>query len=104
MCTSRAKAWELTKMKGLSPEIRSKQENVVFELFRQLISAIAYGHLKKVEMFEVVDFLKKEAPDLNFHYGFNQWLWSFMYKRSPHFLIYMYYLIQMTQKTFRIYK
>ena len=104
MCTSRTKAWELTKMKGLTPEIRRKQENVVFELFRGLMSATAYGHLKRAEMFEVVDFLKKEAPDLNFHHGFKQWLWSFLYKKYPHFLIYMYYIFQMAQKTFRIYK
>ena len=67
MCTSRAKVWELTKMEGLTPEIRRKQESVAFSMFCYLISATTYGHLKKAEMFEVVDFLKEQIKHLNLH-------------------------------------
>lgn len=104
MCISRAKVWELTKMKGLTSEIRHKIENVAFETFCSLISATAYGHLKKTEMFEVIDFLKEKAPDFNFHNGFKQLLWSNLIKRCPHMFIYIYYCIQMTLKYLRIYK
>lgn len=102
MCTSRAKVWELTKMEGLSPDIRHKQENVAFVAFCYLISATAYGHLKRAEMFEVVDFLKEKAPDLYFHNGFKQLLWSFLFWKTPHAFIYMYFIYQMIRKT--IYK
>lgn len=104
MCISRAKVWELTKMKGLTPEIRQNLENVAFEIICSLISATAYGHLKKTEMFEVIDFLKEKAPDLNFNNGFKQLLWSHLIKRCPHIFIYTNYLIQMILKFFRIYK
>lgn len=99
MCTSRAKVWELTKMEGLSSDIRHKQENVAFDAFCLLISATAYGHLKRAEMFEVVDFLKEEAPDLYFHNGFKQLLWSFWFRKTPHAFIYMYLVYQIIKKT-----
>lgn len=98
MCTSRAKVWELTKMESLSPDIRRKQENVAFEAFCFLISATAYGHLNKTEMFEVVDYLREEAPDIHFHNDFKQILWSNMFRKIPHSFIYMYYIFQMTRK------
>lgn len=99
MCTSRAKIWEMTKIKGLTPEVRQKQVNIAFVMFCLLISATAYGHLKKVEMFEVVDFLKKEAPDISFHNGLKQSIWSYMFRNRPHTFIYMYYIYQMTKKS-----
>lgn len=98
MCTSRAKVWELTKMEGLTPEIRYKQENIAFDKFCNLIYATTYGHLKKKEMFEVIDFLRKEAPDFYFHNGFKQLLWSFMLKKMPHTFIYIFYIYQITRK------
>lgn len=101
MCTSRAKVWNLTKMEGLTSDIRFKQVNVAFDAFCFLISATAYGHLKKNEMFEVVDFLKKEAPDLFFHNNLKQFLWSILFNHTPHTFIYMFYVYQMTRKFFK---
>ena len=98
MCTSRAKVWELTKMNGLPPVVRRKQEEVAFIMFCLLISATAYGHLNKTEMFEVVDFLREEAPDINFHNGFKQRIWSYLFRKMPHTFIYMYYIYQMIKK------
>ena len=103
MCTARARIWELTKMNGLPPEVRRKQESVAFDMFCYVISATAYGHLNQSEMFEVIDFLKEEAPDINFHNGFKQRLWSYMFRKIPHTFIYMYYVYQMIKK-FKILK
>ena len=102
MCTARAKVWELTKTIILSKEFRRKQENIVFELFYELISATTYGHLKSVsEMFEVIDYLKQEAPDLHFQNSIRQRIWTFMYKRTPHSLILLRYYFEITRRRIR---
>ena len=98
MCTARAKVWELTKMNGLTPETRRKQENVAFEMFGFLMNATAYGHLKKAEMIEVVDFMKEEAPDMKFHHGFKQFFWNYLFRKEPHAFIYMYYYYLMVYR------
>lgn len=77
------------KMNGLTPETRRKQENIAFEMFGFLMNATAYGHLKKAEMIEVVDFMKEEAPDMKFHHGFKQFFWNYLFRKEPHAFIYM---------------
>lgn len=102
MCTSTAKVWELTKAVILPKEFRRKQEDITFLVFYDLISATTYGHLKSVsEMFEVIDFLKKESPDLNFRNGIKQRTWSFMYNRMPHTLILLRYWFEMLRRMYR---
>lgn len=105
MCTSTAKVWKLTKTVILPKEFRRKQEDIAFLVFYDIISATTYGHLKSVsEMFEVIDFLKREAPDLHFRNGIKQRIWTFMYKRMPHTLILLRYYIEITKKRLSIKK
>lgn len=105
MCTATVKVWELTKTVILSKEFRRKQEDIAFLVFYDLISATTFGHLQSVsEMFEVIDFLKREAPDLHFHNGINQRIWSFMYKRLPHSFILLRYYFEITRKHLSIKK
>ena len=102
MCIATAKVWELTKTFILSKEFRRKQEDIAFLVFYDIISATTYGHLKSVsEMFEVIDFLKQEAPDLSFRNGIKQRIWSFMFNYMPHTLILIYYWFDKMRKLFR---
>ena len=78
------KSWELISSEGLPYETIIKQRNVVFDLFREQIYAITYGHFKNIkEMIHSIDFLKQEVPEMEFKIGYQQKIWNIMYKRLP---------------------
>ena len=78
------KAKRLTKQSGLSPDMKSRQQDLVFCLFYSHVSAIAYGHLNGLsEVVQAIGFLKAAIPDLTFSHGTRQKLWTVMLHKMP---------------------
>lgn len=101
-CVAIAKIWELAKTDNLSPTLQQKQNDIVYWHFRLLIKSTTYGHLNSMkEMLEVVDYLKLIAPDLHFNNGMEQSLWSIMFNKMPHLLIYLNYIFEQARKKIR---
>jgi len=93
-CIATAKIWEFTKIDNLPYSVRLKQKDIVFHAFYTLISAISFGHLNKKEMIQTIKVLKQEAPDMSFHHGFKQKVWSYMYQKHPNTLIISFFYFQ----------
>lgn len=88
--------WNLSKMPSLSAEARYKVEDDVYHSFCTMMFHTVYAIEKTSERIQILQILKKEAPDLNFRHGFFQKLTTFMYRYLPiHYLeaFYLYYQI-----------
>lgn len=85
-CISIAETWKLTKREN-SVEIEKKLKNDIFISFSTLICLISYSFEDDSVRKEILDFLKKQVPDLSFRNGLNQILTSVLYKYFPHFFI-----------------
>lgn len=84
--------WLLRTMKGLSYKQLYKLEEDVFTSFSRLIYHTIYFSRNRFERNSVMDFLKTQAPHLNFTHSIRQRCTTFMFKHIPHFFINTYHL------------
>lgn len=90
-CTAIAKTWELTYIDGLSTEVQNKLRDDIYISFSMMI--LKLRSIKNVsDRIDIIDFLKKQAPDLCFSNVTKQKLVSFMYRYLPHSYIHIRYL------------
>jgi len=78
-----AGTWKLRKLEGLSPEVLKKLEDDVFASFSLLIYFMLYGMKEGKERQEVLNYLNKLVPDLEFKNGKKQQITSFMHRHCP---------------------
>lgn len=75
-----SKTWELTKLKGLNPLILHKLQNDIYTTFTVFVYDTFWGIKDKRSRTFLLKELKKNAPDLFFSNGFNQWIQSISFK------------------------
>lgn len=90
--SSIALTWELSKRKGLSPEVRKKIRNDVFVSFSVLISTISHCTKNFKERNRIADYLSIKTKDINFLYGRKQITTNYLWKIMPHIFIFVHYL------------
>ena len=78
-----AETWKLRLIEGLSPAVRKKLEDDVFNIFSLLIYFMLYGIKDAKERQEIFQALRDTVPDLNFSNGKKQKVTWFLYKCSP---------------------
>lgn len=88
-CTAIAKTWELTRISELTPAMQKKLRNDVYTSFSFMICSTSHAMNNSSEREEIIDFLKKLAPDLNFNEDFKQKMITFMYRTMPHLYIHL---------------
>ncbi len=91
-CTAVAKTWELTHLDGISSRAQNKLREDIYTSFSMIIWIIIHKIDKESDRIEIIDFLKRQAPDLWFRNGVKQELESYMYRYVPHLLIYLRYI------------
>ena len=90
-CTAIAKTWELTHLDGLSPQIQNKLREDVYTSFSVMIWITIHKIKRVSERIDIIDSLKRQAPDLWFRNGTKQKLESYMYRLLPHLYIHLRY-------------
>ena len=78
-----AKTWELTKLKDITPEVLHKLQNNIFTSFSLFVHEISFGIKDNKYKTFLLKELKKNAPDLFFFNGFNQWIHSISFRIIP---------------------
>lgn len=95
-CIAIANTWKLTNCGRFSPDVYSKLCEDVWISFSALICLTCHDIQVKKDRYEVIDFLRKNAPNLYFVNGKKQKLYSFLFRYMPHSLLrfrYVYGLI-----------
>jgi len=98
LCTAIAKTWELTRLGGLSAKIQTKLREDVYTSFSMLIWIIINKTEKVSDRFDIIDFLKQQAPDLSFCNGKKQKIDSYLYRSMPHLFIRLRYYYSIISK------
>jgi len=93
-CTAVAKTWELTHLDGISSRAQNKLREDIYTSFSMIIWIIIHKIDKESDRIEIIDFLKRQAPDLWFRNGVKQELESYMYRYVPHLLIHLRYIYE----------
>lgn len=105
-CIAMSSTWDLRQIAGLSPAARYKLEEDVYASFRAMIYHTIYSLKKRSERRQVIDILKKEAPQLHFTHGASQKLTTFMIRHLPYLYVELYYLYGqfMFRKIWKVWK
>ena len=83
-----SKTWELTKLKNLPPIVLKKLQNDVYTSFSLFVHQTYFGiNDNKYRTFLLKE-IKKNAPDLFFSNGFNQWIHSISFRYIPDLYFY----------------
>lgn len=88
-CIAIAKTWELTHLDNLSPKVLNKLQEDVYTSFSALLWIITHKIDKSSDRTDIIDFLKRQAPDLLFKNGAKQKLQSWLYRYFPHLFIHL---------------
>lgn len=91
-CIAIAKTWELTHLDDLSPKVQKKLKEDVYTSFSAVLWIITHKIDLSSDRIDIIDFLKRQAPDLCFRNGTKQIIESFMYRHLPHLFIHIRYL------------
>ena len=91
-CTAIAATWRLTDRKELSPAIQKKLREDVYVSFTAMISTTIREIKNKSDRMEIVDHLRKLAPDLSFSNGWTQTITSFLFSHMPHTYMHLKYV------------
>lgn len=91
-CTAVAKTWELTHIEGLSPKLQYKLREDIFISFSIIILLTVHVIEDAADRTEIVDFLRRSAPDLSFNNCTKQRIISFMFRHFPHLYIHSRYI------------
>lgn len=78
-----SKTWELTKLKDLSPKVLHKLKNDIYTSFSLFFHEIFFGIKDNKHRTFLLKELRKNAPDLFFSNGFNQWIHSISFRFFP---------------------
>ena len=78
-----SKTWELTKLKNLTPEVIKKLQNDAYTSFSLFVHQTYYGINDNKNRTFLLKEIKKNAPDLFFSNGFNQWIHSLAFRLIP---------------------
>jgi len=81
------KTWELTRMQGLSNNEQKKLRDDIFTSFSTMVRFACHYMKDASERVKTLDFLKIEAPDLEFGNGRKQRVMTFLVKNIPHTLM-----------------
>ena len=95
-CTVIAKTWELTHLEGLPEVVQKKLSEDIHTSFAVMICSTVHAIEKASDRNDIVDFLRKQAPDLTFRNGFKQKVISFFYRKQPHLYILSRYIYAKT--------
>lgn len=79
------KTWELTKLKNLTPEVLNKLQDDVYTSFSLFIHQTYFGIKDNKYRTFLLKEIIKNAPDLFFSNGFNQWIHSISFRLMPDF-------------------
>jgi len=93
-----SKTWELTKLKNLSPEVLHKLQNDIYTSFSLFIHEISFGIKDNKYKSFLLKELKKNAPDLFFSNGLNQWIHSISFRIFPNLYFHLVKLIVRLRK------
>ena len=92
LCVSIASIWKLSEMPSLASSTRVRQKDIVFRYFQSFTWKITYGHIKGFsQMIQAMDYMKSLAPDMRFNNGLKQKLYSLLYQKAPHTLVWLKY-------------
>ena len=75
-----SKTWALTKLKDLSPEVLHKLKNDIYTSFFLFVHHTLYVIKDDKYRTFLLKELKKNAPDLFFSNGFDQWIHSILFR------------------------
>lgn len=90
-CTAIALTWRLNKM-DLNPAIAYKLQEDVWVSFSMMVRQICYEIKNPSERLQIIDYLIKEMPDINFHHGKKQKFVSLLLRNVPHTFIRLYFI------------
>ena len=88
-CIAIAKTWELTHLDNLSPKVLNKLQEDVYTSFSALLWIITHKIDKSSDRTDIIDFLKRQAPDLWFKNGAKQKQQSWLYRYFPHLFVHL---------------
>ena len=78
-----SKTWELTKLDNLAPEVLQKLQNDIYTSFSLFLHDIFFGIKDNKYRTFLLKELRKNAPDLFFSNGINQWIHSISFRFFP---------------------
>lgn len=90
-CITIGKTWELSRMKGLSPQVMNKLQDDIFTSTSVMLWCTSHVTKSAKERKHVIDFLKEKAPDLNLTHGAKQRITTFMIRWMPHTFVHSRY-------------
>lgn len=91
-CIAIAKTWNLRQEIDFNTTIDNKLRNNVWTSFTEMIRKVCNHINEPSTRKEIIDFMHKEAPDLDFHDGWKQKILSYMYRNLPHVFISTFYI------------
>ena len=83
MATAITKTWEMASDERIAPEIIAKIKNGVFANFSALMYGLTHEMNISSERIEVIEYLKRICPELEFTNGFKQRFINLLYRRWP---------------------
>ena len=86
-CTAIAKTWELTHLDGLSIKVQDKLQEDVYTSFSMMTWVTTHKIASASDRIDVIDYMKRQAPDLWFRIGIRQKVVSYLYRYFPHLFI-----------------
>ena len=90
-CIVIAKTWQLTKLGVLNSNMQQKLHDDIFTSFLFMSRHVIYFIEKSSERNKIIDFLKKEAPNLEFGNRTIQKVTTYFYQKMPHTFYHLYY-------------
>lgn len=97
-CIAIAKTWELNNIEKISSKEQIKLQNDVYISFSTMIKRTIYEIENTSDHFEIIDFLRRQAPDLFFRNSIKQRVVSYLYNYLPHSFIYLMHLYAIYKK------
>ena len=87
--------WNMASDIELSPKMREKMYDHTFNAFTMLSSRLIHEYKSVRKSNQIIDYLNKCAPQLNFKHGLKQKLYTKMLKNCPHTYILLRYIYSM---------
>ena len=91
-CIAVSKTWELTHLDNISTKELDKLHEDIYSSFSLIVWTTVHKIDKSSDRIEIIDYLKRQAPDLWFNNGIRQKFESCMYRFLPHCFIHLRYL------------
>lgn len=90
LCTAIALTWKLKHM-SLNPAVAIKLQDNIWRSYSDMIFLTCHELKSRKDRIHVIDYLKKEVPDLYFQNGKRQQFATFFYRNMPHTYIQLRY-------------